>query len=279
MPPAGFPNGRGFGGAGGGETFTRIMDPPENGGDGLMGQENSAVPGSEWDTERVTLGRHFLRDMEGLWGGVLKLAAVVEETLNRSVRALCDGRADLADEVRDEELKVDRWEVQIERECLKVLALHQPVASDLRRVAVVLRINGDLERMGDLARHIAKRVRKLAADPHAFPVPEQLEAMAMESLAQVRDSLDALTKSDAELARAVIAGDTRIDRHYRAVLKELKQQIRRDPDRIDNWLRLINTARNLERIADHATNIAEAVVYLKEGDIIRHVGQRQVKAN
>jgi phosphate transport system protein len=243
-----------------------------------MSTENGTAPGSDWDVERVSLGRHFLRDLEALWAGVLKLAAVVEETLNRSVRALCDGRADLADEVKGEELTVDRWEVQIERECLKVLALHQPVASDLRRVAVVLKINGDLERLGDLARHIAKRVRKLAADPRAFPIPEQLESMATEALAQVRDSLDAVTKSDVDLARAVIDGDSRIDRHYRAVLKELKQQIRRDPDRVDNWLRLINTARNLERIADHATNIAESVVYLKEGEIIRHAGARQVKA-
>ena len=128
-------------------------------------------PGADWDGERVTLGRHFLRDLEGLWGGVLKLAAVVEDALNRSVAALCDGRADLADEVRGEERAVDRWEVQIERDCLKVLALHQPVASDLRRVAAVLKINGDLERMGDLARHIAKRVKKLADDPLAFPIP------------------------------------------------------------------------------------------------------------
>lgn len=232
--------------------------------------ENGGSPGFDWDVERVSLGRHFLRDMEGLWGGILKLAAIVEETLNRSVRALCDGRVDLADEVKREELSVDRWELRIERDCLKVLALHQPVASDLRRVAAVLRINGDLERLGDLAWHIAKRVRKLSADPHAFPIPEQLELLAMEAMSQVRGSLDALTRSNAELARSVITGDTGIDRHYRGVLKELKQQIRRDPDRVDSWLRLINTARNLERIADHATNIADAVVYLREGDTARH---------
>ena len=225
----------------------------------------------DWEGERVTLGRHFLRDLEGLWAGVLKLAAVVEDALNRSVCALCDGRADLADLVRGEERAVDRWEVQIERDCLKVLALHQPVASDLRRVAAVLKVSGDLERMGDLARHIAKRVKKLAADPLALPVPQTLEVLAIEALGQVRDSLDALAKSDAALARAVIAADAPVNRHYRAVLKELKQSIRAHPDRVDSWLRLINTARNLERIADHAGNIAESVIYLKEGDIIRHV--------
>jgi phosphate transport system protein len=226
-----------------------------------------------WAVERVTLGRHFLRDLEGLWAGVLKLAAVVEDALNRSVRALCDGRADLADEVRGEERTVDRWEVQIERECLKILALHQPVACDLRRVAAVLKINGSLERMSNLARNIAKRVKKQSRDVRAgfMPIPQQLESMALETLEQVRDSLDALTKSDALLARAVIAGDSRVDDRYRAVLAELKNAIRHDPERLDTWLRLINTARNLERIADHAASIAEAVVYLKEGDIVRHV--------
>ena len=101
---------------------------------------------SDWDAERVTLGKHFLRDLESLWTQVLKLAAVVEEALNTSVRALCDGRADLAAGVKVGEQTIDRWEVQLERDCLRVLALHQPVASDLRRIAVVLRINGDLDR-------------------------------------------------------------------------------------------------------------------------------------
>jgi len=241
-----------------------------------MQLESGTSSGSSWDGERMTVGRHFVRDLEGLWGGILKLAAVVEDALNQSIRALCDGRTDLAALVRSEERDVDRREVQIERDCLKVLALHQPVASDLRRVASVLKVNGDLERISNLARNIAKRVKKLASDPQSFPIPQELESMAMETLSQVRDSLDALTKSDARLARTVVAGDGDIDRHYRVVLKTLKDEIRRDPDRLNTWLRLINTARNLERIADHATNIAEAVVYLKEGDIIRHVDESGV---
>jgi phosphate transport system protein len=228
--------------------------------------------GSPWDGERVTLGRNFVRDLEGLWGGVLNMAAVVEDALSRSVRALCDGRADLAAEIKGEEREVDRREVQIERVCLRVLALYQPVASDLRRVAAVLKVNGELERISNLARNIAKRVKKLADDPRAFPIPQAMEDMAMEAMTQVRDSLDALARSDAELARSVVAGDGRVDRLYRGVIKELKDAIRREPERLNTWLRLINTARNLERVADHATNIAEAVVYLREGDIIRHVG-------
>ena len=235
-----------------------------------MAIQGGIPSGTEWDGERVTVGRHFLRDLEGLWEGVLKLAAVVEETLNRSVQALCDGRADLADEVRGEEKAVDPWEARIERECLKILALHQPVASDLRRVAAILKISGDLERLGDHARHIAKRVKKLSSDPLAFPIPQPLEALAHEALTRVRESLDALTQGNTALAREVITADKRVDRLYRGVLKGIKQSIREHPDRVDNWLRLINTARNFERIADHATNIAEAVIYLKEGELVRN---------
>ncbi len=227
-------------------------------------------PDSDWDTQRVTVGRSFLRDIEGLWAEVLKLAAVVEDTLNQSVHALCDGRVDLANEVKRQKRLVDRWEVRIEWECVRVLALHQPVASDLRRVAAVLKINGDLHRLCDLARHIAKRVKKLAGDPSAVPIPQSIEDLGLAALAQVHNSLDALTQSDVSLAQSVIAADQRIDRDYRAIQKQLKQEIARCPERVHTLLRLVNTSRNLERIADHATNIAESVIYLKQGEILRH---------
>lgn len=225
-----------------------------------------------WDQERVSVGRHFLRDLESLWSEVLKLAAVVEEALDQSISALCEGRVDLADEIRRQKPAVDRWEVAIERECVRVLALHQPVASDLRRVAAVLKINGDLERLAELARHIAKRVKKLAADPLTFPIPQPLEDLALAALAQVHHSLDALTHADVRNAQAVIKSDQAVDRLYRSVITGLKRDIVDNPTRIDMWLRLINTARNLERIADHGARIAEAVVYLKEGEILPNPG-------
>jgi len=227
-------------------------------------------PGSTWDSERATVGRHFQRDMEGLWGEILRLAAVVESALSASVRAICDGRVDLAAEVKGGEKVIDRWEVRIEELCMKILALHQPVASDLRRAVAVLKINIELERMADLAEHIAKRAKKLSNTAQPVAIPQQLEAMATEALDAVHSSLDALAQCDADLARSVIDADRRIDRHRRAVLRDMKQSIRDNPDQVNTWLHLINTARNFERIADHATNIAEAVVYLKEGDIIRH---------
>src|SRR6185312_10326283 len=115
--------------------------------------------------------------------------------------------------------------------------------------------NSDLERMGDLANHIANRARKLIKREESNLVTPELEGLSLEVLAQVRDTLDALAKSDADLARAVIAGDRGIDRRRVVVTRELKDSIRRDPERVDTWLRLINIARNLERVADHATNI------------------------
>lgn len=235
------------------------------------------APTWDWGQQRLTVGRHFIRDMEGLWSGVLKLAAVVEDALDQSIHALCDGRPDRTEPICSQKPAVDRWEVQIERECVRVLALHQPVASDLRRVAAVLRINGDLERLSALARHIAKRVRKLGADPRAFPIPQALENLGLDALSQVHDSLDALTQANVHRAHAVMAAEKRVDRQYRSVLKLLKQEIIAQPERIDTWLRLVNTARNIERIADHASKIAEAVIYLKEGEILRHrpAGERE----
>ncbi len=231
-----------------------------------------------WDTsERVALGRHFVRDMEHLWEQLLKLSAVVETSLTHSIRALVENRPDLVAEVRSEEAEINNWEVQIELDCLKVLALHNPVASDLRRVAAILKIDGDLERMGDLADHIAKRARKMANEPNPIPMPPRLESLAQEALSQVHKALDALARNDVELARNVIVLDRQVDTHRRLLQREFKDAIRRQPERINTWLRLINISRNLERVSDHATNIAEAVVYLKEGRIIRHDRSRAAR--
>jgi phosphate transport system protein len=223
---------------------------------------------SNWDNERVTLSRSFLRDLEGLWAEVLRLAAVAEDALNQSIYALCNGQGEFAEKIKHHMRAMNRWEVQIEHKCLRVLALHQPVASDLRRVATVLKINGDLERLCDLAQHIAKRVKKLTGDPEAFPIPQVLENLAIMALSQIRDSLDALTQCNISRAHIVIITDHQVDLDYRAVQKQLKLEIIGNPERINTWLRLVNTARNLERVANHAVNIAESVIYLKEGEIM-----------
>ncbi|MCA1686032.1 MAG: phosphate transport system regulatory protein PhoU, partial [Planctomycetia bacterium] len=184
--------------------------------------------------------RHILRAQEDLWVEALRMAGVVEATLTLSVTALCHGRPDLAAEVKIREREVDRREVVIERECLRVLALYEPVASDFRRVLTVLRVNRDLERISDLAARIAKRSRKLSADPTPLPIPEPLESLAAEALEAVRHALDALAKSDAVAARSVVAGDRNIDRARRIVRDGLTESIRLEPGRLDDWLRLLD---------------------------------------
>jgi phosphate transport system protein len=199
------------------------------------------------------------------------MASIVEAAFALSIRALCDGRPELSAEVKELEKDIDRREVAIERECLRVLALYEPVACDLRRVLTILRINRDLERIGDLSARIAKRVKRMAKDPRPIPISEPLEELAKGAQNSFHDALDALARSNAEAARSVLSGDRLIDRHRRTVLKALKASLVNEPDRVDIWVRLMNIARNLERVGDHAVHIAEAVIYLKEGRLIRHV--------
>jgi phosphate transport system protein len=186
------------------------------------------------------------------------------------VRVLCEARPDLADQTRTQKEETDRLEVRIEQECVRVQAQYDPVAFDLRRMVAVLKINSDLERMADLARHIAKRARKLAREPDATPIPQPLADLAQTALDQVRGCVDALARYDLALAGTVIRREPEVDRQHRAVRKGLKQAIVQDPRRLDPFLRLIQVAGNLERVADHASNVAEMVVYLRKGEILRH---------
>jgi len=181
----------------------------------------------------------------------------------------CDLSAAFA-EVKDEEEESDRREVHIEQECLRVLALYEPVASDLRRLATILKVNRDWERIADLALRIARRARKLSRLPGGVAMPEEMKQLAREALSQVRACYGALEAGDTDAARRVIAGDDLVDARYRALRKQLKQQLSVDPERLDAWILLMNMARSLERIADHATGIAQTVVYMQEGKVIRH---------
>jgi phosphate transport system protein len=218
--------------------------------------------------------RHILRAQEDLWVEALRMAGVVESALTMSVTALCLGRPELAVEVKLREREIDRQEVRIESECLRVLALYEPVASDFRRVLTILRVNRNLERISDLAARIAKRTSRLGVNPNPVPIPEPLESLATAALEAVRRSLDSLTRSDTKEARAVIDDDRLIDKWRRTVRDGLTESIRNEPERVEDWLRLLDIARHLERVGDHAASIAEAVVYLNEGQIIRHAQAR-----
>jgi phosphate transport system protein len=214
--------------------------------------------------------RHALRDQDALWADFLAMGLTAVDSLSKSVSVLCEGRLEMAHEVKNLERDSDRAEVRIEHECLRILALFEPVASDLRRLATVLKVSRDWERIADLAARIARRSRKLSRRSEKVPVPEQLKTLARDVLALICAAYDALNSRDAVRARAVIQGDRLIDRQYRQLRSQLKESLRHDAGELESWLQLMSTARNLERIADHATGIAQAVVYLQEGNIIRH---------
>jgi phosphate transport system protein len=219
-------------------------------------------------------GQHAFKAQEDLWADVLKLAKVVESVFGASVCILRDRRPELAADVKAGELEIDRQEVAIENGCLRVLALYEPVASDLRRVLTVFRVNRDLERIGDLAVRIAKRAKKLDPDRNPFAVCAPLQELAAAATQAVEAALDSLARCDTDLGRSIIYQDRRLNDYWRDVQTEMKHAIRHDVDRLDDYLRLMDIARHFERAGDHAKGIAESVFYLKEGQIIRHTRMR-----
>lgn len=233
------------------------------------GDEKSEVPRLPGSAPVPTV-RHAIQDQEDLWREFLAMARAVVASLEKGVEALCEGRIEVVAEVKDAEQESDREEVRIEQECLRILALYEPVASDLRRLATIMKVSRDCERIADLAARIARRARKLVRKWGDIPLPEGLEPLARDVLALVRESCEALAGRDARRARAIIEVDRSIDRQYRRLRKSLKEQIRLETARLDAWLQFLGTARNLERIADHATDIAQMIVFLQEGIFIRH---------
>ena len=213
--------------------------------------------------------KHLQRDLEGLERRMLFLAGEVEEAVRRSIRALLDRRIELAERVIDGDDEIDRREVELEEECLKVLALHHPVASDLRFIVASLKIENDLERIADLAANIAERAVSLSARSE-LAVPARIRDMVERCARMLRHSIDAFVRGDAELARRICAEDVEVDRANRLIIQELLEAMHQDPTCIDQAVELISVSKNLERIGAHATNNPEDVVYLVEGDIIRH---------
>ena len=215
------------------------------------------------------MSKHLQRDLEDLQRDLLALAGSVEEAIHNAIRALQDREAGLAQEVIHGDTQIDQKENHIEEECLKILALHQPVAVDLRRTAAALKINTDLERMADLAEDIAERALHLARLP-VIPIPAKLQRMTDLTTTMVKQSLDAFVYLDPHMARRVCRLDEEVDRYNNEIIQEMIDFMRDNPDMVEQGLSLFSATRHLERIGDHATNIAEDVVYLVEGTIIRH---------
>ncbi len=216
------------------------------------------------------MSKHLEREIENLKKRVLALSATVEDNVYKAVRALTERNSSLAEEViASDDRDIDQTEIEIEEECLKVLALHQPVAGDLRFIVAILKINSDLERMGDLAVNIAERAAFLASRARV-EIPLDLALMAEKTKEMVRRSLDALVNRDSGLAREVLVDDDEVDAMNREMYIRIQDAIRRNPEELESLIHLLSCSHHLERIADHATNVAEDVVYMVEGVIVRH---------
>ncbi|WP_164102669.1 phosphate signaling complex protein PhoU [Candidatus Laterigemmans baculatus] len=215
------------------------------------------------------MSKHLQRELDQLRDELLSLFGIVEQMIGQAFRALRDRRPDLARQVIETDQAVDEREVHIEEECLKLLALHQPVASDLRWLTMVIKINSDLERIADLGCNIAERAEALHHFP-LFPIPEDLQVMVQEASAMVRQALDAFVDSDAALARRVIAADDNVDALNRKMIGELQERMKESPENVEPALHCFSATRHLERIADLAENLAEDVIFMAEGAIVRH---------
>jgi phosphate transport system protein len=212
---------------------------------------------------------HLQRELEKIEHKLHDLSAMAAESVQRAVRAFEERQPALAKDVMDNDMVIDDAEVDIEEDCLKILALYQPVASDLRFIVAVLKMNSDLERIGDLAAHIAERAYFLAQQDPA-DLPFDFAKMADLVQTMLKESLKALIDQDTALARHVIHQDHHVDQLHRQFYGQAEAIALEDPSLIRLLFPCMTIARHLERIADHATNIAEDVIYLVEGDIMRH---------
>ncbi|RJP18587.1 MAG: phosphate transport system regulatory protein PhoU [Candidatus Abyssobacteria bacterium SURF_5] len=212
---------------------------------------------------------HLHREIDRLKKNVLHLGAVVEENVFRAVKSIEDRDVKLAKKVLEVDAEIDKMEVEVEEDCLKILALNQPVAIDLRFLIAMLKLDNDLERIGDLAVNIAERSIYLANNPPTN-VSFEYREMTRKTEAMLRKSLDALVNLNIELAREVCAADDEIDAIERKIVEQAQEAIKKYPDEADRLLHHMFVARHLERIADHATNIAEDVIYMVGGEIVRH---------
>jgi phosphate transport system protein len=215
------------------------------------------------------MSQHLRREIENLKKKLLALGATVETTVRDATLAIEKKDGNLAQKIIDGDINIDHSEVEIEEDCLKILALHQPVAIDLRFIVTVLKINNDLERIGDLAVNIAERAVFLAGQPNVN-ISVDLVDMAHNARSMLKDSLDALVNLDAELAHKVCANDDIVDGMHRRMYLKVQEAILKNPEQISSLIQLLSASRHLERISDHTTNIAEDVIYMIEGQIARH---------
>ena len=213
--------------------------------------------------------RHFQKELIKIKKMILSLGATVEERVQMAKSAIDDRDTQLARRIIKLDFEIDEMEVEVEEECLKVLALHQPVAVDLRFLIAVIKINNDLERIGDQAVNIAERVEFISQkDPIDFVFDYSI--MAEKAQVMLKMSLDALVNLDIDLALKVVLLDDEVDDIKVIAYNKIKAAMAKDPENLGYYINLLLISRHLERLADHTTNIAEEVIYMIEGEIIRH---------
>lgn len=212
---------------------------------------------------------HLENELNILRKDLLRLSGLVEDNLLKALSSLNDNLKINLCELKNNDKIIDKLEVEVEEECLKLLALHQPVANDLRYIICILKMNNDLERIGDLAVNIAKYAIKVDSTNPTFKCIE-LSIMGQAAMLMVRDALTSLINSDADLAKEICSRDDSVDEAKNKILTEISECIVIDPKNINEYLAVIFVARNIERIADLATNICEDVIYSLKGEIIRH---------
>jgi phosphate transport system protein len=215
------------------------------------------------------MSRHFHEELEALKQTLLAMGGLVEDQIRHVMQALVDRDDALATEVIERDRQVNAYDVEVDAQCVELLALHQPAAGDLRFITTAMKIVTDLERIGDQAVNIAQRVIELNREPQLKPYID-LPRMAARAQAMVKESLDAFVARDTELARRVRAEDDEVDALKEQIFRELLTFMMEDPRSIPRAIRLILISRCMERVADHATNIAEMVIYLVEGKMVRH---------
>lgn len=212
---------------------------------------------------------HLMREIDSLRKKILSLGALVEENYNMAIGTLSSPDSGIVARIAARDSEIDRMEVEIEEDCLKVLALHQPVAADLRYLVCVLKLNNDLERIGDQALNLARKTLHFKENSVVNGISD-LTAMAHQTREMLRSALDALVNMDNDLASEVRSKDDDIDNQKKNVRRKMEAAIQHDPANCESYLAALGAARNIERIADLVTNICEDVIYSASGRIVRH---------
>lgn len=214
--------------------------------------------------------RHFDEELRELYQDILKMGVMAQEAIYKSIEALKNRDKSGAQEVIDTDDKIDEWELKIDERCIDLIARHQPMASDLRFLTTGTKINAELERIADLAVDIAQRVLELADKPLLKPLID-IPKLSIVAQNMVRDAIDAFIKKDVELAKRVVLSDAEADKLRNLVQQELiNDYMARDATAAPRAVQLLLIARHLERICDHATNIAEDVIYIVEAKVVKH---------